>query len=128
MEAEMGTVYLIFALLIAVIAVIFALQNTMTVTISFLAWEITGSLSLVLLVTLAIGAVIGLLVLTPSAIRSRIAVSRDRKRIGTLEKELDEQKMRIVDLEKPKPVVPVSETPERTPALTPPAEPPQPKL
>lgn len=98
----MATVYLIFALVIAVIAVIFALQNTMTVTVSFLAWEITGSLSLVLLITLAIGAVIGLLVLTPSAIRSSLSASGQRKRIGALEKELDEHKIRIADLEKPK--------------------------
>lgn len=123
----MGTVYLIFALLIAVIAVIFALQNTMTITISFLAWEITGSLSLVLLITLAIGALIGLLVLAPSAIRSRIAVSRDRKRIGTLEKELDEQRRRIAGLEKPTPVIPAPEQPNPDPALSPPAEPPQPR-
>ncbi len=65
----MATVYLIVALLIAIVAVIFALQNTMTITISFLAWEVTGSLSLVLLVTLAIGVVIGLLFLAPSTIK-----------------------------------------------------------
>jgi uncharacterized integral membrane protein len=126
MEAEMGTVYLIFALLIAVVAVIFALQNTMIVTISFLAWEITGSLSLVLLITLAIGAVIGLLVLAPSAIRNTIAVSNHRKRIGALEKQLDEQKVRIADLEKPRPVISPSAPP--SPVPTPPVEPPQPKL
>ena len=99
----MATVYLIFALLIAVIAVIFALQNTITVTISFLAWKVTGSLSLVLLITLAIGAVIGLLVLAPSAIKNTIAVSNHRKRIGALEKDLDQHKTRIAELQKPKP-------------------------
>src|SRR5512138_3020496 len=102
----MATVYLIFALLIAVIAVIFALQNTLTVTISFLAWKITGSLSLVLLVTLAIGALIGLLVLAPSAIKNTIAVSNHRKRIGALEKELDEHKARVAELQKPIPATP----------------------
>jgi len=122
----MGTVYLIFALLIAVIAVIFALQNTMTVTISFLAWEITGSLSLVLLITLAIGAVIGLLVLSPSAIRNTIAVSNHRKRIDALEKQLNEQKIRIAELETPKPVISPPSPP--SPVPTPPVEPPQPKL
>jgi uncharacterized integral membrane protein len=124
----MGTVYLIFALLIAVLAVIFALQNTMTVTISFLAWEITGSLSLVLLITLAIGAVIGLLVLAPSAIKNRIAVSNTRKRIGTLEKQLDEQKLRIADLERAKPSAAPSEPRKPDPVSLPPAEPSQSKL
>ena len=102
----MATVYLIFALVIAVIAVIFALQNTMIVTISFLAWKITGSLSLVLLATLAIGAVIGLLVLAPSTIKHALASSGHRKRVGSLEKELDEHKAKVAELQKPKPVEP----------------------
>jgi len=97
----MATVYLIVALVIAIVAVIFALQNTMTITISFLAWKVTGSLSLVLLVTLAIGVVIGLLVLSPSAIKNSLAVSSNRKRIGSLEKELDEHKARVAELQKP---------------------------
>lgn len=108
----MATVYLIFALVISVIAVIFALQNTMVVTISFLAWKITGSLSLVLLVTLAIGAVVGLLVLAPSAIKNSIAATSHRKRVGSLEKELDEHKAKVAELQKPKAVTPPSETPK----------------
>ena len=108
----MATVYLIMALVIALIAVIFALQNTMTITISFLAWEVTGSLSLVLLVTLAIGVVIGLLVLSPSAIKNSIAASSHRKRVGSLEKELDEHKAKVAELTKPKPATPPSETPK----------------
>ena len=108
----MATVYLIVALVIAIVAVIFALQNTMTITISFLAWEVTGSLSLVLLITLAIGVVIGLLVLSPSAIKSSLAASSTRKRVGSLEKELDEHKARVAELTKPKPATPPSETPK----------------
>jgi uncharacterized integral membrane protein len=135
METKMATVYLIFALVIAVIAVIFALQNTMIVTISLFAWETTGSLSLVLLITLAIGAVIGLLVLAPSAIKNSFAASGHRKRIGTLEKELDEHKARVAELQKSKPVTLPSEPlapfpPPSEPSqpVTPPSEPPQPKL
>jgi uncharacterized integral membrane protein len=106
----MATVYLIFALAIAVVAVIFALQNTMVVTISFLAWKITGSLSLVLLVTLAIGVVIGLLVIAPSTIKNSIVASNHRKRADSLEKELDVHKSKIAELQKPKPVTPSAET------------------
>src|SRR5512142_124223 len=40
-EADMATVYLIFALLLATIAVIFAVQNTLTVSIAFMAWKFT---------------------------------------------------------------------------------------
>lgn len=121
----MATVYLIVALLIAVVAVIFALQNSITVTISFLAWEVTGSLSLVLLITLAIGALIGLLVLAPTAIKNTITASNNRKRIGILEKELDEQKLRIADLEKPRPAVSLPEPARPDPAASSSTEPPQ---
>jgi lipopolysaccharide assembly protein A len=88
----MAIVYLILALVIAIIAVIFALQNSAVITISFFVWKVTGSLSLILLVTLAIGVLIGLLVLAPSAIKNSFQVSGHRKRIGTLEKELSDHK------------------------------------
>ena len=97
----MASVYLILALLIAAVAVIFAVQNVATVTITFLAWKLTGSLSVVLLVTLVIGAVVGLLVLAPSAVKGTISAASQRKRIGDLEKQLDEHKRRIVELGKP---------------------------
>jgi len=108
----MATVYLIVGLVIAIVAVIFALQNSMTITISFLAWELTGSLSLVLLVTLAIGVVIGLLVLSPSAIKNSLAVSSNRKRIGSLEKELDENKIKVAELTQPRPETLPSDAPK----------------
>jgi uncharacterized integral membrane protein len=101
----MAIVYLILALVIAILAVIFALQNSMTVTISFLVWEVTASLSLVILITLGIGILIGLLVLAPSAIKSSFAASSNRKRIGALEKELDEHKAKssVPPSDSPKP-------------------------
>ncbi|HEX8992137.1 MAG TPA: LapA family protein [Anaerolineales bacterium] len=117
----MATVYLIFALVIAALAVIFAIQNPMTVTISFLAWKVTGSLSLVLIVALAIGTVIGMLVLAPSAIKNSFAVSGHRKRIGSLEKELEEHRQKVAELQKPKP-----ETVQTNPLPTPPEEPAKP--
>lgn len=120
----MATVYLIVALVIAVIAVIFALQNTVTVTISFLAWEVTGSLSLVLLITLAIGAIIGLLVLAPSTIKHAFSASGQVKRISTLEKELEEAKAKIAELLKPRPVTPPAEPPK---PATPPSDEPKPQ-
>ena len=115
----MATVYLIFALVIAVIAVIFALQNTMTITISFFTWTVTGSLSLVLLVTLAIGVVIALLFLAPSLIKNSFRVSGHRKRIGTLEKELEEHKTKLGDTPKPAPLTPPAERPAPIPASKP---------
>ena len=83
------TIYLIVALIILIITVIFALQNAVSVTISFLVWEFTGSLSLVLLGTLAVGLLIGWLVLTPSMLKNAFTISTQRKRITALEKEIN---------------------------------------
>ena len=116
----MATVYLIVALVIAIVAVIFALQNTMAITISFLAWQLPDKpLSLVLLVTLAIGVVIGLLVLAPSAIKNSMSASSQRKRVGSLEKELDEHKAKVAELTKPRPETPPSLPPTDAPSETP---------
>ena len=107
----MATIYLIVALVIAILAVIFALQNPMTITIFFMAWKITGSLSLVLLISLAIGVVIGLLVLAPSAVKNSLAASGHLKRISALEKELEQQKNKAAEMQKPAPQTPPAETP-----------------
>jgi len=72
----------------------------------------------VLLVTLAIGVLIGLLVLSPSAIKSSISASSQRKRVGSLEKELDEHKAKVAELTKPKPVTPPPVPPSDTPPQT----------
>jgi len=91
----MSTVYLVLALVIAIIAVIFALQNTAAVTISFFAWEVGGSLSLVVLVTLVIGVLVGWLFVAPSLVKNSIQGANQRKRITALEKELAETKNQV---------------------------------
>jgi uncharacterized integral membrane protein len=78
----MSTLYLVLALVIAIIAVIFALQNTAAVTISFFAWEVGGSLSLVVLV---IGVLVGWLFMAPSLLKNSLQGSGQRKRITALE-------------------------------------------
>lgn len=105
----MATLYLIIALLIAVLAVVFALQNSMLVTVSFFSWTVTGSLSLVLLATLAIGVLIGLLVLVPSLLKKTIKSSSQRKRIDALEHEVSQHKAKVAELQKP---VPTLSTPD----------------
>lgn len=94
----MSTLYLVLALLIAIIAVIFALQNTAAVTITFFAWEVGGSLSLVVLVTLVIGVLVGWLFVAPSLVKNSFQGSGQRKRIGELEKEVEKFKANIENL------------------------------
>jgi lipopolysaccharide assembly protein A len=80
-------IYLILALAIAIIAVIFALQNMTTVTISILFWSVKGSLALVLLVALAAGVLISVLVSLPGLIGGKWASSSQKKKLGNLESE-----------------------------------------
>jgi len=116
----MATVYLIFALIVAVIAVAFALQNTAPVTVAFLSWKVADApLSMVLLVTLAIGILIGLLFVAPSLIKHTFRASGSRKRIGALEKELEDHKAKLGDMQKPAPVASPAERPAPIPASKP---------
>lgn len=92
---------LILALAIAIVAVIFALQNTAIVTVTFFSVSFEGSLALVILVAVAVGILIGALVMTPGSIKNRLANVRSRKKISSLEASLDEQRVRLAQSEKP---------------------------
>ena len=92
---------LILALAFAIVAVIFALQNTEVVAVTFFSLSFEGSLALVILVAVALGILIGVLVMTPGSVKNKIASSRSRKKIGSLEASLDEHKSKLAAMEKP---------------------------
>ena len=92
---------LILALAIAVVAVFFALENTMMVTVSFFGYTVDGSLALFILISLGIGVLIGVLMMTPGRIKSSLSNARHRKKIGSLETSLEEHKARLSQAEKP---------------------------
>ena len=83
---------LILALAFAIVAVIFALENPMIVTVSLLGREVEGSLALFILLAVIIGVIIGMLVMVPGTIKRTLELRNHRKKIGGLEKSLDEQK------------------------------------
>ena len=91
---------LIAALLIALMAVIFALQNATTVTVTLLFWPFTGSLALVLLGAVFVGALLSLLLSAPSTVRRRRTRSEGQKRIQELEKGIAERDAKLHELEK----------------------------
>ncbi len=70
---------LVLSLLIAVLAVVFALQNPQFMEVNLLFARTEGSTALVLIITFAIGVLVGLLSTLPGRIR-------DRRRIKSLEK------------------------------------------
>lgn len=93
-------IFIILALLISIVAVVFALQNTAVVTVSFLLWSFEGSLALVLLGTLLVGVLISLLASTPGLVRGKWNTSRERKKLTTLVTERDSYKMKAEQAEK----------------------------
>ena len=91
-------VFLIVALILAVFAIIFALQNAASVTLTFLLWSFQGSLALVVIVTLLAGVLITLLALAPALVRGRLRVRSHRKRVTELEGTLEEHKRQLEEL------------------------------
>jgi uncharacterized membrane protein YciS (DUF1049 family) len=88
---------IIAAIVIAFVAIAFALLNNQSVAINFLFSQITGSLAIVLLSTLAIGVLIGLLVLIPTLLKRGWRVSKAKRQTSALEDELMDRDQRLAD-------------------------------
>jgi lipopolysaccharide assembly protein A len=110
-------IFLFFALIISVLAVIFAVQNNDPTTVSFAVWKYNGSLALVLLVAVAAGSLISFFVSLPSSLRTRWTIRQQRKKLTELESSLAvvrgqlEEAQKIID-EANKPVEPPAALPE----------------
>lgn len=70
---------LLFSLLLAILAVIFALQNPQSMEVNLLFFETTGSTALVLIVTFGLGVVVGLLSTLPTQLRTRRKLKKLQK-------------------------------------------------
>ena len=81
----MVVVTFIFAFALAFAAAFFALQNPALVMGNFFGLAIQASLAVFVLAGLAVGFLIGVLVMLPGRIKSGIANSRHRKKIAELE-------------------------------------------
>ncbi len=76
---------LIFALLLVLIVVIFALQNSDPIPVNLFFWTIESSAALIMTTVLFIGAILGVLFSLPS-------ISKKRDRIEELENQLPKKK------------------------------------
>jgi len=79
---------LILGIAFAIGAVLFALQNNAPVTVTLALWSVEGSLALVLLLTLGIGALIAGLLSSPAVIRGQWRTARLGHRVADLEQQL----------------------------------------
>ncbi len=114
-------VFLFFALIISLVAVIFALQNPEMTTITFFG-KFTGSLALIVLVAMAAGALISFFASLPTNLKTRWALRQQRKKIGELETSLAtargqlEEAQKIIN-EANKPILPPAAPAEPPPAV-----------
>ena len=80
--------FLIAALGLAILTVIFALAKSYSRWCDFLVWTFEGSLALVLMLTFALGALVSSLVSIPAIVKRRSAISNQKKKIEELENRL----------------------------------------
>ena len=90
---------LILAIVFAIGAVSFALQNNVPAIVVFGFWRYDSTLAVVLLAALGLGALIAGLVSTPSVIRGQWTVARLRRQIASLDEERIALERRVRELE-----------------------------
>lgn len=78
----------IVGLIMAIIAVLFALQNAAVVTINFGVWQLEQSLAIVLLATLGLGIIISLLLSLPTILKQRWQNSQQKSKVAELQTQL----------------------------------------
>ena len=83
----------------AIVAVLFALQNNVPVTVSVFAWSFSGSLALVLLLALGLGALIAGLVTSPAMIGNQWTGKRLKRQVASLEEQNRDLQRRLAELD-----------------------------
>jgi uncharacterized integral membrane protein len=82
----MTVVLVILAVLIAIVALVFAIQNAAPVTVTFLFWQLEASLALVLVLTFVLGLIVAFLATVPGLMRRSREIAGYKKKLGELQK------------------------------------------
>jgi len=88
----------ILGIVFAIVAVTFALQNDAAVTVALGFWHFDGSLAVVLLLAIGLGALIAGLVSSPGMISAQWATARLRRRLADVEQSNAELERRMREL------------------------------
>ena len=88
-------IFLVLALIIALIAVVFTIQNTALVTVTFLVWDLNHSLAFVVLLAILAGVLISQFVGMPGKVKRTVENTNQHKKIKDLETELMSSKVRM---------------------------------
>jgi len=81
--------YLLFAVVFSAIIAIFAVQNAVVVTISFLTWRMESSLAVIVVVAAGIGILIALSIEMMIQVRLRFRLRQSNNKIKELEAQLE---------------------------------------
>lgn len=84
-------IFFVLGLAVGGLLVVFALQNTDVIPVTFFAWQVSGSLALLLLSASLSGMVATLLLLLPASISNYYNYRRLDREVGRLEEELRKQ-------------------------------------
>ncbi len=88
---------IIFALIVAILAVLFAFQNPGVVTLQLFAWTFSKPLALFLLIAFLLGALVLGLLSIPGAIRRAQEAKKHRKAVSDLEDNLSKYRSNLID-------------------------------
>lgn len=88
---------IIFALIVSIFAVVFALQNPTMVQLHFMSWTFEQPLALFLLIAMAVGALIISLLTIPGWLKTRQMRSKHRKEMAELEDNLSKYRSNLID-------------------------------
>lgn len=86
-------------ILLGIVSVIFAFQNTAVVSVAFLGWQLEGSLAFIILLALVAGMLIFALLTLPAAIKDNMLFSRMARHNRRLAKDLEVHKEKLVEAE-----------------------------
>jgi uncharacterized integral membrane protein len=78
---------MILVMVVAIVSVFFALENTEVVQVTFFKYPLNGSIGVILLVTFGVGILMGIVLMMPAMISRSIKIARHRRRIGELEQQ-----------------------------------------
>lgn len=80
--------FLFIALILAFALVLFAVQNSTVITLTFITWKFEGSLAFILALVFGVGMLTGIFLAVPTLWRKARESRSQRKRIKELEREL----------------------------------------
>ena len=103
----------ILILIVAIVAVIFALANPTMVHLILFGYAVDGQVGLFLLMALGVGILLGILLMAPSLISRSFMASRHRRRVAELESMSMEPAAKVSKSQIVPPTPAPAETPEK---------------